>query len=141
MSNETILDTMGNTNEFTKFLFLIKKTGLEFQFTEGGPYTLLAPYDEAFLKLGDAEVTEFIENLEFARNLLKYHLIRGLFTISDLVNFDEIQTVQGGNIRAAKINGIYKVNECSEILRGDINSGNGIIHIIDNVLIPDITYE
>jgi len=138
VKNKTILDVLAETNEFNKLIFAIRETGLDLFFTQEAPYTLLAPYDEAFLKLKEPEVIEFIENSQNIKSLLKYHLIPGILTINDLLNFDEIQSVEGDFITIDKKDGMYLVNDCAKILRGDINASNGIIHIIDNVLIPKI---
>ena len=102
-----------------------------------GPFTVFAPTDDAFDKLPEGTVAELIKesNRDKLQAILKYHVIAGAATLSDALKATEVTTVQGDPVTIAFSDGGIKVNEAG-LVSADIQCANGIIHVIDSVLLP-----
>lgn len=101
-----------------------------------GAYTVFAPTDEAFTKLPEGALDKLMlpENKEKLRSLLMYHVIPGVFTVSELKN-GEIKTANGEKIEI-DIKAETKQVEDSKIFKSDLVLSNGIVHSIDKVMVP-----
>ena len=103
-----------------------------------GPYTVFAPNDEAFEKLptGTLETLLEEENKDQLKSILLYHVVEGKVMASDVVNLDEAETVQGEAISISTQGETVTLNDTIKVIKTDIDASNGVIHVIDGVLIP-----
>ncbi|MFT4637313.1 MAG: transforming growth factor-beta-induced protein [Verrucomicrobiales bacterium] len=102
-----------------------------------GPLTVFAPTDEAFDKLPEGTLAEILKpaNQKQLQGILKYHVVSGKATLSDALKVQNASTLQGGDLRIAFDEGKVRIN-LANLLNADIDCSNGIIHVIDSVLLP-----
>ena len=102
-----------------------------------GPFTVFAPTDEAFSKLPKGTVEALLkpENLEKLQSILTYHVLSGSVDLAGALSAKKAKTVQGAEVKIGFNDGRVRVNEAS-ILNADIKCSNGIIHVIDSVILP-----
>jgi uncharacterized surface protein with fasciclin (FAS1) repeats len=136
-SNVDILDTAAQNGGFKTFLAAVKAAGLTDTLKGSGPYTLFAPSDEAFKRLPDGAVDRFLkpENKTELVRILKYHTVAGKIAAADLAGktFNR-KTVEGAELAIDGTNGVM-VNK-AKVATPDIWASNGVIHVIDMVLMP-----
>ena len=115
----------------------VKAAGLVDTLAGEGPFTVFAPTDEAFAKLPEGTVESLVkpENKAKLTAILTYHVVPGRIYAKDAVAAEAAATVQGGKVRIAIKNGQLKVND-SKVVLSDIETSNGVIHVIDSVLLP-----
>jgi uncharacterized surface protein with fasciclin (FAS1) repeats len=103
----------------------------------GGPFTVFAPTDKAFAKLPPGTVEELCkpENREKLANILKYHVLSGRVTLAKALEVREGVTLQGGKVTVKFENGVVRVGPAT-LVQADVSASNGIIHAIDQVLLP-----
>ncbi len=135
--DNTIITELQDANTFNTLLQLLDFANLDGFFDDptDGPFTLFAPTDAAFADLlADLDVTleEVLADPVALANILQYHVVDGLFGSGDLANLDSIETLQGESI---EIDGTT-LKSNTEITLADILASNGVIHVIDKVLIP-----
>jgi transforming growth factor-beta-induced protein len=102
-----------------------------------GPFTVFAPTDDAFAKLPEGTVTSLLkpENKDKLVAILKYHVVSGKKTAKDLVASGSEKTLQEGKVSVMISDGSVMVNK-SKLIKSDISASNGVIHVIDTVLLP-----
>lgn len=102
-----------------------------------GPFTVFAPTDEAFAKLPADTLENLLkpENKDQLRDFLTYHVVPGMVTAKDVVKVDSASTLEGGSIRIHAVDGGVTINN-AHVIKADVAASNGIIHVIDTVLIP-----
>jgi len=102
-----------------------------------GPFTVFAPTDEAFADIQD-DVDELLqsENKEKLAKVLTYHVVSGAVMAADLVDGQELTTVQGGKLKVSIEDGEVMVGDAI-VTTADVIASNGVIHIVDAVLLPD----
>ena len=102
-----------------------------------GPFTVFAPSDEAFAKLPAGTVEDLVkeENLDTLRNILSYHVVAGRLPAAEVLKLESAMTISGKEIAISMQDGRAMANQ-AQIIKTDIESSNGIIHVIDNVLLP-----
>lgn len=107
-----------------------------------GPFTVFAPTDEAFAALPAGTLDDLLlpENKETLASILTYHVVSGLVTAEQVVTLNSATTVQGEDIAITVENGSVFLNGV-EVTSTDVEASNGIIHIIDGVLLPPSTQE
>ena len=103
-----------------------------------GPFTVFAPTDEAFARLPAGTVDELLrpENLDQLTAVLTYHVVPGAVTADQVVNLSEAATVNGQVVEFS-INDSNVMVEDAKVIATDIMASNGVIHIIDNVILPE----
>jgi uncharacterized surface protein with fasciclin (FAS1) repeats len=101
-----------------------------------GPFTVLAPTDEAFAKIPAADLEKLLANKEELTKVLTYHVIAGNVPSSTVVTLPEAATVEGRKITIAVVDGKVVINGTSTVTATDIAASNGVIHVIDTVLLP-----
>lgn len=129
-----IIETAINAGNFTTLVKLIESTQLVDILKSEGPYTVFAPTDDAFAKLPQETLDELLRDIPKLKRILTYHVVFGDAREEDLRQIEEAATVEG-SIVAIESNGSIKVNEAN-VLQTDILTDNGVIHVIDSVLIP-----
>ena len=132
-----IVDTAVAAGQFKTLAAALKAAGLVDTLKAGGPFTVFAPTDEAFAKLPKGTVEELLkpENKAKLTAILTYHVVAGKVMAADVVKLKDAKTVQGGSI---KINagGGKVVVDSSNVIKTDIAASNGVIHVVDTVLMP-----
>lgn len=134
-----IVDTAVAAGQFKTLAAALTAADLISTLKGKGPFTVFAPTDEAFAKLPAGTVENLLkpENKEKLKAVLLYHVVSGKVPASKVVklNGKEVKTVQGGMLKVDTGSGV-KVNS-STVVKTDIKAKNGIIHVIDTVLIPE----
>jgi uncharacterized surface protein with fasciclin (FAS1) repeats len=119
---------------FTTLCAAVKAAGLEETLTEKGPFTVFAPTDEAFAKLPEGTVEALLANPEKLKQVLLYHVVSGSVTSDQVVKLKKAETLEGSNVTIDTKEGV-KIND-AQVVKADIEAKNGIVHVIDTVLIP-----
>ena len=132
-----IVDVAASAGSFTTLVAAVQAAGLVETLKGDGPFTVFAPTDEAFAKLpaGTVESLLLPENRDQLVAILTYHVVSGKFLASDVVGLESAETVQGQNLTVSIRDGVPMVDE-SKIVQTDIAARNGVIHVIDTVLLP-----
>ena len=120
---------------FTTLTAAIEAAGLDEVLTQDGPFTVFAPTDEAFAKLPDGTVEALLEDKEALTKVLLYHVTNGTVTASDVVDLRAARTLNGEKIQIDLDDGVM-INDAN-VVKTDVMASNGVIHVIDTVLIPD----
>ena len=133
-----IVDTAVAAGQFNTLAAALKAAGLIETLKGKGPFTVFAPTDEAFAKLPAGTVESLLkpENKEKLKSILLYHVVSGKVRAKDVakLNGKTATTVQGGTVAINTTSGV-KINNAT-VVKADIKTKNGIIHVIDTVLIP-----
>ncbi|MBU6412117.1 MAG: fasciclin domain-containing protein [Planctomycetes bacterium] len=135
-ANPSILETATSAGKFNTLAAAIEKAGLLNTLSGSGPFTVLAPSDDAFAKLGNS-VNDLLkpENLPRLRQILTYHVIPGRISSADLIKTRSADTVNGQRLNLTLNEGRLTIGD-TKFSATDIQCSNGVIHIIDSVLIP-----
>lgn len=122
---------------FTTLVAAVKAAGLVETLKGTGPFTVFAPTDEAFAKLPAGTLESLLkpENKTKLQNILKYHVVAGRVMASDVIKLHSAKTVEGQEVKIAVVNGAVKVDS-AHVTKTDIGTSNGVIHVVDSVLLP-----
>lgn len=131
-----LLETAAQNGSFKTLLEAVEKAGLKSELESPGPFTILAPTDSAFEKLPADQRDELLADMAKLKKVVSYHVLFGDVRSDDLAQLHEAPTVEG-SIVAIEHNGGVTVNECP-VTQMDILTDNGVIHVIDGVLMPAI---
>jgi transforming growth factor-beta-induced protein len=135
-----IVDTAVADGRFTTLVAAVQAAGLVDTLKGAGPFTVFAPTDEAFAKLPAGTVENLLkpENLETLKNVLLYHVVSGNVMAADVVTLDgkTADTVAGSAVNISVKDGNVFLNENVQVIITDIVTSNGVIHVIDTVLLP-----
>ena len=136
-ATEDILATAGEAGSFTTLAAALDAARLVGALRGDGPFTVFAPTDEAFAALPAGTVQELLkpENRSTLQAILKYHVISGRIYADDAVEAGVAATLQGDDVRIRISNGRLTVNGAN-VIASDIETTNGIIHVIDAVILP-----
>lgn len=131
-----IVDTAVAAGDFTTLVAAVQAAGLVDTLKGEGPFTLFAPTDAAFAALPEGTVDTLLkpENKDQLVSILTYHVVPGAVMSSDLTEGMSAATVQGGEVTFT-LDGGAKVNDAN-ITTADIAASNGVIHVIDEVIMP-----
>jgi transforming growth factor-beta-induced protein len=132
-----IAEVAENAGSFGTLLAAAKAAGLVPALTGDKPYTVLAPNDEAFQALGQHTINDLLkpQNKHKLADILKYHVIPGRVYAKQALGLGSAGTAEGSNVRFDLTDGQLTVNN-AQIIGTDIEASNGVIHVIDTVLIP-----
>jgi uncharacterized surface protein with fasciclin (FAS1) repeats len=131
----SILEIARQTRQFSTLVTALDRAGLAETLVDGGPYTVFAPSDEAFAKLPDGAVDSLLASPETLANVLTYHVVPGRMTAAEVATRRWAPTVQGEDLPVFSNNGAVHVDG-ARVVSGDIEATNGLIHVIDRVLLP-----
>ena len=129
-----IVDTAVSAGSFTTLVAAVKAAGLVDTLKGAGPFTVFAPTDEAFAKLPEGTVEALLKDIPKLTKILTYHVVSGKVLAADVVNLKSAKTVEGSEAKIDASNGV-KIND-STVTTADVAADNGVIHIIDSVLLP-----
>jgi len=137
MENNTknIVETAIEAGTFKTLVAAVQAADLVETLSSEGPFTVLAPTDEAFAKLPAGTVESLLKDKAKLTSILTYHVLSGKFMVSDVVTLSEATTIQGSKIKINASNGV-KINDAN-VTATDILTSNGVIHVIDTVLLPE----
>ena len=124
--------TAGNFKTLTK---LVVKAGLAGTLSSSGPYTVFAPTDAAFKKVPKSTLNSLAKNRAKLRAVLLYHVVAGRVPSSQVVMLKSAKTLNGKSVRIHTAGGKVFVNN-AKVTKTDINASNGVIHVVNRVLIP-----
>ena len=134
-----ICDTAVAAGNFKTLVAATQAAGLVETLNTKGPYTVFAPTDEAFAKLPPGTVDGLLKDIPKLTSILTYHVINGAVLAADVIVHKNLTTLQGQDLTvdAAKwhLHKNVKIND-ADIITADVKADNGVIHIIDKVLIP-----
>ncbi len=134
---KNIVETATIAGNFSRFIEAVKAVGLVDILTNDDILlTVFVPNDSAFLKLMDGSFEKLMEDKERLRQILKYHMMDGKFFEDDILNLDVLETLEGSEINVDLEDGDVMIDDAM-IVRPDVLCTNGIIHVIDRVLIPE----
>ena len=129
-----IVDTAVNAGSFNTLVAAVKAAGLVDTLQGSGPFTLFAPTDEAFSKLPAGTVDALLKDIPKLKKILTYHVVSGKVLAADVVKLKSATTVEGSDVKIDASHGV-KINNAT-VATPDVAADNGVIHIIDTVLIP-----
>jgi len=129
-----IVDTAVSAGSFTTLVAAVKAAGLVDTLKGPGPFTVFAPTDEAFAKLPAGTVDSLLKDIPKLKKILTYHVVSGKVMAADAAKLKSAKTVEGSEIKIDASNGV-KIND-STVTKADIAADNGVIHVIDAVLLP-----
>lgn len=132
-----IVDTAVANGSFKTLAAALGAAGLVDTLKGEGPFTVFAPTDAAFAKLPAGTVDDLLkpENKAKLTSILTYHVVAGKVMAADVVKLTEATTVEGGKVTIAVTDGNVKVDDAN-VTATDIKTSNGVIHVIDTVLMP-----
>ena len=129
-----IVDTAVSAGSFTTLVAAVQAAGLVDTLKGAGPFTVFAPTDEAFAKLPAGTVESLLNDIPKLTKILTYHVVSGKVLAADVVKLTSAKTVEGSEVKIDASNGV-KIND-SNVTTADVAADNGVIHIIDSVLLP-----
>jgi uncharacterized surface protein with fasciclin (FAS1) repeats len=132
----SLVDVLALDGRFTTLIAAVKAAGLAGALAGEDELTVFAPTDAAFEKLGSDVIESLLAEpgLTTLRTVLLYHVAPGAQSLGDLLTDGEVATLQGGTVTVATRRGAFVDN--SKVINGDMNAPNGVIHVIDAVLLP-----
>ena len=132
-----IVDTAVAAGNFKTLAAALKAADLVDTLKGKGPFTVFAPTDEAFAKLPKETLESLLkpENKKKLAGILTYHVVSGKVLAKDVVKLTEAKTVQGSSVKIAVKEGKVTVDGAN-VVTADIETSNGVIHVIDSVIIP-----
>lgn len=132
-----IVDTAVGAESFKTLVTAVKAAELVDVLKGDGPFTVFAPTDEAFKGVPADALADLLkpENKEKLQAVLKYHVVAGKVMASDVVKLTEAKTAQGQKVKIAVKDGAVMVNG-AKVVKTDIACKNGVIHVIDKVILP-----
>src|SRR5690349_10132048 len=130
-----IVQTALAAGQFTTLASLLTKAGLVDTLSNGGPFTVFAPTDAAFAKVPKATLDALAANPAQLKSVLLYHVVPGRVTAADVVKLDSAKTLEGRSL-AINVRDSSVFIDGAKVTTPDVTASNGVIHVIDSVLIP-----
>jgi len=134
--NQDIVTIAVESGDFTTLAKALTETGLVEALKGEGPFTVFAPTDEAFAKLPKGTIESLLKDKETLKTILLYHVVAGEVTSKEVVDLTKAETLAGKNVKIKVNKGSVMIND-SKVIGADIMASNGVIHVIDTVLIPE----
>ena len=132
-----IIDTAVAAGNFKTLAAALTAAGLVDTLKGTGPFTVFAPTDEAFAKLPAGTVDALLKDVPKLKSILTYHVVSGKVMAADVMNMDgkTAKTVNGADLKIGTQGGV-KLNGNVNVTKTDIDCSNGVIHVVDSVLMP-----
>lgn len=133
-----IVDTAIEAEGFNTLVTAIQEAGLVEALKAEGPYTVFAPTDEAFAELPEGTLDSLLANTEDLKNVLLFHVVNGKVMAEDVLEMDGtmVETLFGESITISIKDGNVYIND-AQVTVTDIETSNGVIHVINKVLVPE----
>jgi uncharacterized surface protein with fasciclin (FAS1) repeats len=132
---KNLVQVAGADKRFSTLVSLVKEAGLVGVLSGNQKLTVLAPTNAAFSKVPKATLSALREDPDQLRAVLTYHVLRGSVTSDRVVKLRAARTLQGSGVRIRVTGGKVKINDAT-VTTPDVMASNGVIHVIDRVLIP-----
>ncbi len=134
---KSIVDIAVEDGRFTTLVTAVQAAGLADTLAGEGQFTVLAPTDDAFAELPEGTIESLLEDPEGAlKDILLYHVIDGAVPAETVVTLESVNSLQGEPVAIAVVDGGVFLNESARVIITDIEASNGIIHVIDAVILP-----
>jgi len=135
--DKDIVDVAVENGSFNTLVAAVKAAGLVDTLKSDGPFTVFAPTDEAFAKLPEGTVDMLLlpENKEKLVSILTYHVVSGKVSAADVMKIDSAKTVQGQDVMVKVVDGKVMIDD-AQVVIADVEASNGVIHVIDTVIMP-----
>ena len=133
---QDIVDTAAAAGSFDTLVSAVQAAGLVDTLKSDGPFTVFAPTDEAFAKIPKDQLDALLADKEKLTAVLTYHVVPGKVLAADVVGLTEAKTVQGQSLSIDTSDGV-KVDRAG-VVQTDIEASNGVIHVIDTVVMPKL---
>lgn len=132
-----IVDTAVSAGTFNTLAAALEAGDLVITLKSDGPYTVFAPTDEAFAKLPDGTVEMLLlpENKDKLVEILTYHVVAGKVTAAEVVTLETATTANGSDVAIRVVDETVFIND-SRVIATDIEASNGVIHVVDTVILP-----
>jgi uncharacterized surface protein with fasciclin (FAS1) repeats len=130
----SVADTTARTPQLSTMSKLMADAGLTETLRGAGPYTVFAPSDDAFKAVPAKTMAELTQDKERLKAVLSYHVLPTKMTTAQVVN-GKAKTVEGANVELARA-GTFVTVEDALVTQADVQASNGVVHVIDRVLIP-----
>ena len=136
-TEKNIVDTAVAAGSFNTLVKAVQAADLTATLEGPGPFTVFAPTDQAFAKLPAGTLESLLkpENKDKLRAILTYHVVAGEVNAAEVVKLTSVKSVEGANLKIAANNGSVMVDN-AKVVKADIRTSNGIIHVIDTVMLP-----
>jgi uncharacterized surface protein with fasciclin (FAS1) repeats len=135
-ATKDIVDTATAAGSFKTLLAAAKAAGLVDTLKGAGPFTVFAPTDDAFKKLPAGTLDSLLKDPEALKKILLYHVVAGKVTSDQVVKLTSADTVAGPAVKISVKDGSVYLNDTVKVVTTDIEAANGVIHVIDGVLLP-----
>jgi uncharacterized surface protein with fasciclin (FAS1) repeats len=135
MDEKNIVETAVAAGSFNTLVTAVKTAGLVETLSGPGPFTVFAPTDDAFAKLPEGTIPALLQNKEKLTAILTYHVVSGKVMAADVVNLSSAKTVNGQSLTITVKDGKVMVDNAM-VIKTDIVCSNGVIHVIDSVVLP-----
>lgn len=129
-----LIETARNAGSFKTLLTALEAAGLTDTLRSEGPFTVFAPTDDAFAKLPKGTLDSLLKDKKKLASILTYHVVPGRVMAADVVKLKEAKTVQGQSVKIDTSSGVQV--DGARVIKPDVKSDNGVIHVIDTVILP-----
>ncbi len=132
-----IVQTAVSAGSFKTLVQAVQAAGLAETLEGKGPFTVFAPTDDAFAKLPPGTLDSLLkpENRDKLKSILLYHVVAGRLNAAQVAHMHSIKTVEGAQLRVQTVNGMVMIDN-AKVVQADVGASNGVIHVIDTVLMP-----
>lgn len=134
MKQKDIVDTAVAAGSFKTLVTAVQAAGLVDTLKGDGPFTVFAPTDEAFAKIPADQLNALLQDKDALTKVLTYHVVPGKVMAKDVTQLASAETVQGQSIKIDTSAGVKVDN--ANVVKTDIVTSNGVIHVIDSVILP-----
>ena len=134
-ATQDIVSIASGSADFETLVTAVKAAGLAETLSQKGPFTVFAPTDEAFAKLPVEQLAALLADKEALTRVLTYHVVPGTLSSDAVTKLSTAKTVEGGSLYIDATDGV-KINGAN-VVKVDIEASNGIIHVIDSVILPN----
>ncbi len=135
--DKTVVEVAVNNKDFSTLVAAVKAAGLAETLSGDGPFTVFAPTNKAFAKLPKETLEDLLkpENKKKLAAILKYHVVGSSVKAKDVVKLKDAKTVQGSKVKITVKDGEVMIDN-AKVVKTDIPCKNGVIHVIDTVILP-----
>jgi len=134
---QNIVEIAAGAGSFNTLVTAVQAAGLVETLSGDGPFTVFAPTDEAFAKIPQADLEALLADKEALTAVLTYHVVPGKVMAQDVVNLSSATTVNGQDLEIKVWDGKVMIDGAT-VLSTDIEATNGVIHVIDQVILPEM---
>ena len=132
---KNLVETAIEAGNFKTLVKAVQEADLVDTLSSEGPFTVFAPTDDAFAKLPEGTIESLLKDKEKLTNILTYHVVPNKVMSDDVIKIKNAKTVNGKELTIDSDNGV-KIDDAT-VIKTDIECSNGVIHIIDSVLLPE----